>query len=122
MFAIILLLTFYYYTSKIFPYSHIMTGVQGQDPGFDPLEIMVEMAPEMFSDSLADITKREKDLVGALKAMLGIMAKVSPQMNMFVIGLQLKVFVGLFVLVLMVMMITGVADLIFQEMNLRPAF
>ena len=42
----------------------------------DTLEIMVEMAPEMFSDSLADITKREKELVGALKAMLGIMAKV----------------------------------------------
>ena len=42
----------------------------------DTLEIMVEMAPEMFSDSLADVTKREKDLVGALKAMLGIMAKV----------------------------------------------
>jgi len=42
----------------------------------DTLEVMVEMAPEMFSDSLADITKREKDLVAALKAMLGIMAKV----------------------------------------------
>ena len=42
----------------------------------DTLEIMVEMAPEMFSDSLADITKQEKELVGALKAMLGIMAKV----------------------------------------------
>ena len=42
----------------------------------DTLEVMVEMAPEMFSDSLADITKREKDLVNALKAMLGIMAKV----------------------------------------------
>ena len=42
----------------------------------DTLEVMVEMAPEMFSDSLADITKREKALVNALKAMLGIMAKV----------------------------------------------
>ena len=33
-----------YYKSSIFPYSHIMTGVQGQNPGFDPLEIMVETA------------------------------------------------------------------------------
>jgi len=41
---------------------------------------------------------------------------VAPQMNMCVIGLQLKVFVGLAVLVLMVMMITGVADLVFHEM------
>ncbi len=51
-----------------------------------------------------------------VNTILAILAKVAPQMNMFVIGLQLKVFVGLAVLVLMFMMITGVADLIFQEM------
>ena len=51
-----------------------------------------------------------------VNTILAILARVAPQMNMFVIGLQLKVFVGLAVLVLMVMMITGVADLIFQEM------
>ena len=33
-----------YYNSSFFPYSHIMTGTQGQNPGFDPLEIMVETA------------------------------------------------------------------------------
>ena len=42
----------------------------------DTLEIMVEMAPEKFSDSLAKVAAMEKELVGALKAMLGIMAKV----------------------------------------------
>ncbi len=42
----------------------------------DTLEIMVEMTPDMFSDSLAELSKAEKALVGALKAMLGIMAKV----------------------------------------------
>ncbi len=42
----------------------------------DTFEIMVEMTPEIFSDSLAKITKAEKDLVNALKAMLGISAKV----------------------------------------------
>lgn len=51
-----------------------------------------------------------------VNTILAILARVAPQMNMFVIGLQLKVFVGLVVLVLMVLMITGVADLIFQEM------
>ncbi len=51
-----------------------------------------------------------------VNTILAILARVAPQMNMFVIGLQLKVFVGLLVLVLMVMLITGVADLIFQEM------
>ena len=42
----------------------------------DTFEVMVEMNPEMFSDSLAKITKAEKELVNALKAMLGIAAKV----------------------------------------------
>ena len=42
----------------------------------DTFEVMVEMAPEKFSDSLAEITKAEKKLVEALKAMLGIAAKV----------------------------------------------
>ncbi len=51
-----------------------------------------------------------------VNTVLAILARVAPQMNMFVIGMQLKVFVGLAVLVLMIMMITGVADLIFREM------
>ena len=38
----------------------------------DRIEVQVEMTPEMFSDSLKDITKREKLLVNDLKAMLGI--------------------------------------------------
>ena len=42
----------------------------------DTLEVMVEMTPENFSDSLAKITSMEKHLVDALKAMLGIFAKV----------------------------------------------
>ena len=42
----------------------------------DTLEVMVEMTPENFSDSLGQITGMEKSLVAALKAMLGIYAKV----------------------------------------------
>ena len=42
----------------------------------DTFEVMVEMVPEKFTDSLADIAKAEKALVEALKSMLGIAAKV----------------------------------------------
>ena len=42
----------------------------------DTFEVMVEMMPAMFSDSLAKIAEAEKSLVAALKAMLGISAKV----------------------------------------------
>ena len=42
----------------------------------DTIEVMVEMSPENFSDNLGKITAMEKSLVSALKAMLGIYAKV----------------------------------------------
>ena len=42
----------------------------------DTIEVQVEMTPEMFSDSLSVVANKEKELVAALKAMLGIYAKV----------------------------------------------
>lgn len=42
----------------------------------DTIEVQVEMTPEMFSDSLSAVSAKEKELVDALKAMLGIYAKV----------------------------------------------
>ena len=42
----------------------------------DTIEVQVEMTPEMFSDSLSAVSSREKELIDALKAMLGIYAKV----------------------------------------------
>lgn len=42
----------------------------------DTLEVMVEMTAERISDSLAKIAQAEKELVAALKSMLGIVAKV----------------------------------------------
>ena len=42
----------------------------------DTMEVMVEMTPEMFSDSMSQMAIMEKELVSALKAMLGIQAKV----------------------------------------------
>lgn len=32
------------YKSSIFPYSYVLTGTEGKDPGYDPLEIMVREA------------------------------------------------------------------------------
>lgn len=42
----------------------------------DKLEVQVEMTPEMFSDTLSQISAKEEELVEALKVMLGIYAKV----------------------------------------------
>lgn len=52
-----------------------------------------------------------------LNCILGIMAKVAPQMNMFAVGMQMKVMAGLGILFLTVMLLPGVADFIFKEMK-----
>ena len=52
-----------------------------------------------------------------LNAVLGVMAKVSPQMNMFAVGIQLKVLVGLCVLFFTTGMLPGMADMIYTEMK-----
>lgn len=51
-----------------------------------------------------------------VNSILAILAKIAPQMNMFVIGLQLKIIVGLIILFLLVGFIPTVSDFIFDEM------
>ena len=52
-----------------------------------------------------------------LNAILGVLAKVSPQMNMFAVGIQLKILVGLSVLFLTTSMLPDAANFIFQRMK-----
>ena len=52
-----------------------------------------------------------------LNCVLGIMAKVAPQMNMFAVGMQLKVLIGLMILFFTISLISGVADSVAREMK-----
>lgn len=52
-----------------------------------------------------------------VNAILGILAKVAPQLNMFVIGMQLKILMGLSVIFLTVGLLPGISDFIFTEMK-----
>lgn len=52
-----------------------------------------------------------------LNCVLGIMSKVAPQMNMFAVGMQLKVLVGIVILFLTVKLLPYVSDFIFTEMK-----
>lgn len=52
-----------------------------------------------------------------LNAVLGILAKVSPQLNMFSVGIQLKVLVGLCIMFLTSGLLSGAAGLVFQEIK-----
>ncbi|RDY32482.1 flagellar biosynthetic protein FliR [Lachnotalea glycerini] len=48
---------------------------------------------------------------------LGVLAKVAPQMNMFVIGMQLKILMGLITIFITIGMFNNVSNYIFTEMK-----
>lgn len=52
-----------------------------------------------------------------INIVLGILAKVAPQINMFVVGMQLKIFVGLTLLFFILFLLSGVVDFLFNEMQ-----
>lgn len=52
-----------------------------------------------------------------LNAVLGVLAKVSPQINMFAVGIQLKILVGLSVIFFTAGILPGMADFVFNEMK-----
>ena len=52
-----------------------------------------------------------------INIVLGVLAKVAPQMNMFSIGMQLKVTTGLVVLTVLVTMLPGIGDFLFAQMS-----
>lgn len=51
-----------------------------------------------------------------VNAVLAVLAKAAPQLNMFVIGFQLKIFVGLAVLTLMMIYLPSISEIIFEQM------
>ena len=52
-----------------------------------------------------------------MNCILGIMAKVAPQMNMFSVGIQLKIIAGFIVLFLIVYLIPSIANFIITEIK-----
>ena len=52
-----------------------------------------------------------------MNCILGVMAKVAPQMNMFSIGIQLKILVGFVVLFLTIFLFPSVSNMVFYEIR-----
>ena len=52
-----------------------------------------------------------------LNAVLGVLAKVSPQLNMFAVGMQMKVLVGLSILLVTASMLPDPANFIYDQMR-----
>ena len=52
-----------------------------------------------------------------INIILGILARIAPQMNMFVVGMQIKLIVGFLILMLLVQTLPTVSDFVFTEMK-----
>ncbi len=52
-----------------------------------------------------------------ISVILGILAKVSPQLNMFAVGMQIKILIGLLIMFLTTAMLPYVSDFIYKEMK-----
>ena len=52
-----------------------------------------------------------------INVILGILARIAPQMNMFVFGMQLKVFAGLSLIFILMNFLPGITDFLFNEIQ-----
>ncbi len=52
-----------------------------------------------------------------LNCILGILARIAPQMNMFVMGMQLKIFAGLAVIFATIILLPSVSTFVFQQIR-----
>jgi len=52
-----------------------------------------------------------------LNALLGVLAKTSPQMNMFAVGIQLKILFGFTIIIVTIGLLPSVSEFIFREMD-----
>ena len=52
-----------------------------------------------------------------LNCILAILARIAPQMNMFVVGMQLKIFTGIAVIFVVIVMLSSVSNFIYIEIK-----
>ena len=52
-----------------------------------------------------------------LNIILGVMTKSSPQMNMFAIGIQMKIILGMMTLAIMIMFIPNITNYLMEKMD-----
>ncbi len=83
---------------------------------FDLYTIMLRFLGDMFLIGFRIVLPVFASIL-IVNTVLAILAKVAPQMNMFVIGFQLKIIVGLFVLLLIVSTLPTVGNFIFEEIK-----
>lgn len=117
-FIILLLLVgnFHHYFIRAFVDSYQVIPVGGVNLSFGLLGVIENFLGEYFLIAMRLMLPIYASML-LVNTVLGVMAKVAPQMNMFVVGIQLKVLGGLIVLILMMAMLPGVADFLMKQMS-----
>jgi len=118
-FVMLLLITTNMYQAilRAFTDSFIVVPINGQVFDWDHLlQSMMQYVTDLFVIGFR-IVLPVFACIMILNCILGILAKVSPQMNMFAVGMQMKIMVGFAVLFLTISLLPGIADFIFKEMR-----
>ena len=63
------------------------------------------------------LTKIHVAVMMILNCILGIMAIVAPQMNMFAIGMQMKILIGFLIMFLTIRLLPSISNFVFKEMK-----
>lgn len=118
MFILLLIITdMHHYIIRALVDSYTLIPIGGAVLGKEPMYFAVlSFATELFSLAFR-ITLPVFSCIMILNCVLGIMAKVAPQMNMFAVGIQIKALSGYAVLFVTVTLIPRMASFVFTEMK-----
>jgi len=79
-------------------------------------EVMISYITNYFIVSLR-ISFPILIVIMLVNMVLGILAKTAPQMNMFVIGVQLKIFAGFVVLLIIIQFLPSITEFVYKQME-----
>lgn len=86
--------------------------------GFQAKSTMVEVVLDMFGYMFTTAIKISIPVVGALfvaEVAMGIIARTVPQMNVFIVGIPAKIFIGLAVMIMVFPLYTGFLTMLFDR-------
>ena len=93
-----------------------LVGVGSTSPNILMYKVMIKFMTDYFVIAFRIVLPVFACIL-LTNVVLAILARVAPQMNMFVIGMQLKVFVGLAVLMIIGSLIPSITEFIYNEMK-----
>lgn len=113
---VLLVTNMHYYLLRAIVSTFTLVPIGKANFSFNLYHIFVRFLGDMFVIGFRIVLPVFASIL-IVNTVLAILAKVAPQMNMFVIGFQLKIMVGLLVLLIIVSTLPTVGNFIFEEMK-----